>query len=29
MNKEEYFTFSFNVDPDLNSGYTEAFKQGD
>lgn len=29
MNKEDYFTFSFNVDPYLNSGYTEVFKQGD
>jgi hypothetical protein len=30
MNKEQekYFTFAFNVDPELNSGYTEAFKQG-
>jgi len=25
----EYFTFKFNIDPELNGGYTEAFKQGD
>jgi hypothetical protein len=31
MNKaqEEYFTFAFNIDPELNDGYDEAFKQGD
>ena len=27
--QENYFTFAFNIDPELNSGYTEAFKQGD
>lgn len=27
--QEKHFTFAFYVDPDLNSGYTEAFKQGD
>lgn len=27
--KETYFTFMFNVDPELNNGYTEVFKQGD
>ena len=27
--QENYFTFTFYVDPDLNDGYTEAFKQGD
>ena len=25
---EKYFTFSFNVNPDLNDGFTEVFKQG-
>jgi hypothetical protein len=25
---DNYFTFSFNVNPDLNNGYTEAFRQG-
>jgi hypothetical protein len=31
MNEEqkEYFTFAFNIDPELNGGYDEAFKQGD
>jgi hypothetical protein len=31
MNKDPttYFTFTFCVDPELNGGYTEAFKQGD
>lgn len=24
-----FFTFTFNVDPALNSGYNVAFKQGD
>lgn len=27
--QEKYFSFAFNVDPDLNDGYTSAFKQGD
>jgi hypothetical protein len=27
--QSEHFTFSFNVDPELNGGYTEVFKQGD
>jgi len=30
MNEDQknYYTFSFYVDPDLNAGYTEVFKQG-
>ena len=27
--KQPFFTFTFKLDPDLNSGYTQAFKQGD
>lgn len=26
---DNYFTFTFNIDPELNAGYDEAFKQGD
>jgi hypothetical protein len=30
MSQEQayYWTFTFTIDPDLNEGYTEAFKQG-
>lgn len=30
LNEEQakHFSFTFNVDPELNDGYTEAFKQG-
>ena len=28
-NYDNYFTFAFNIDPELNEGYDEAFKQGD
>ena len=27
--REDYWTFSFNLDPNLNHGYTECFRQGD
>ena len=27
--QKNYFTFVFNIDPELNDGYDEAFKQGD
>lgn len=27
--QKDYYTFSFKIDPELNSGYDEAFKQGD
>lgn len=26
---DSYFTFTFEVDPKLNGGYNEVFKQGD
>jgi hypothetical protein len=27
--QKNYFTFTFNVNPELNGGFTKAFKQGD
>ena len=29
VSQENYWTITFNVDPDLNYGYQEVFKQGD
>lgn len=29
LDNNTYFTFTFDIDPELNQGYTEAFKQGD
>ena len=26
---DKYYTFTFNIDPELNFGMTEVFKQGD
>ena len=28
QDQQEYFTFTFQIDPELNEGYDEAFKQG-
>ncbi len=27
--QENFFTFTFKIDPELNHGYDEVFKQGD
>tara|TARA_R110000744_G_scaffold375761_2_gene489457 strand:+ start:115 stop:348 length:234 start_codon:yes stop_codon:yes gene_type:complete len=29
VSQKNYWTITFNVDPDLNDGYQEVFKQGD
>lgn len=29
MIHKDFFTFAFHIDPELNEGYDEAFKQGD